>query len=78
LATAKATVALSVLSFADVRLTQNLFAMALTLPSADQVDGMLATHEGVTGHPAPRGQISGCAGIERDQLHDLTRLHARE
>ena len=30
----------------------------------------------MAGHPAPRGQIGGRAAVERDELHDLPRLHA--
>src|SRR2546426_6486963 len=76
LATTNATVALSALSLACVRLTQNLLAMGLALPSSDQVHGMRARHQRVAGHPTPRGQIGGRAAVERDELHDLPRLHA--
>ena len=58
LATTKATVALSVLSFAAVRLTQNCRARHLSLlSSSDEVHGMLGLHELVAGQPAPCRQV---------------------
>ena len=45
----------------------------------DHVDmSELGTHLVQTHHPAPRGQISRRPWIERDELHELPRLHAVE
>src|SRR4029077_3113133 len=60
LATTKATVALSLLSLAWVRLTQNRLAMSVLL-STDEIHGMLLRNQRVTGHPAPRRHVLGRA-----------------
>src|SRR5262245_40062644 len=66
LATTKATVALSPLSLAWVRLTQNRLAMSVLL-STDEIHGMLLPDQRVTGQAAPRRQILGRAGVAGDQ-----------
>src|SRR2546426_9175047 len=70
LATTNATVALSALSLACVRLTQNRLAIS-TLLSPDTVDGMLLRHERVPGQPAPRGDIGRRTQVTRNQLEHL-------
>src|SRR6266446_6759554 len=76
LATTKATVALSLLSLAWVRLTQNRLAMSLLL--SYQIHGMLLGNQRVAGHAAPRREILGRAGIAGSQPQDLARAHRRE
>src|SRR6266852_3649448 len=66
LASTKATVALSLLSLAWVRFTQNRLAMSVLL-STDEIHGGLVRNERVAGHPAPCRQVLGRAGIAGDQ-----------
>ena len=78
LATTKATVALSVLSFEWVRLTQNLPGHdSAPFLSADEVDGGRRRHERVSRQPAPRGHVGRRARVERDDLEHLPRLEPR-
>src|SRR4029079_14145848 len=78
LANTKDTLALSALSLACVRLTQNRLAISVLL-SLDQVHGVLLVHERVPGHATPRRDVGRRSGIQRGQLQYLTgrqRLHA--
>src|SRR5262249_5715192 len=47
---------------------------ALLSPNA--VDGMLVRHEGMTGQPAPRGNVRRRSWVTCDQLEDLPRSEA--
>src|ERR1041385_1504190 len=75
-ATTKATVALSGLSLAQVRLTQNRPAIS-TLLSGDPVDRVLRSRESVPGHPAPGGDVLPGARIEGAKPEDLPRPERR-
>src|SRR5215470_14877641 len=70
LATTKATVALSGSFFADVRLTQNLPAIILILPSFNPILRMFGVEQYMSGQATPGRNIFARAGIRGcDQQH---------
>src|ERR1700756_3186319 len=74
LATTNATVALSLLSLAWVRLTQNRLAMSVLL-STDEIHRMLLRDQRVAGHAAPRREILRRAEVTGGQAQHLPRAH---
>src|SRR5262245_30068983 len=75
LATTKATVALSGSFFADVRLTQNLPAIILILPSFNPILWMFCVEQRVSGQATPGGDILPSAGIVGRDPQDPAGFH---
>src|ERR1019366_468822 len=75
LAMTKATVALSGLSLANVRLTQNFPGIVLVLPSLNPVFRMIAKNQFMSGQTAPRRKVLRDTGIGCGQLQGLSWRH---